>query len=114
MRNDVTDTAWAARWLSASGVAVQNGEVIRSWGKDEHGHLVAVRTDSGTYPVRNLSAVLAHDRKARAEAGTGYAQDELHEDGERIAWDREEADYCERGTFGCSKVHTRDSECATW
>jgi hypothetical protein len=34
--------------------------------------------------------------------------------GERIAWDREESDSCERGTPGCSIHHTRDSECQTW
>lgn len=33
---------------------------------------------------------------------------------ERTAYDREEEDYCERGTFGCSVRHTRDSDCATW
>lgn len=35
--------------------------------------------------------------------------------GERIAWDRDESDSCERGTPGCSIHHTRrDSECQTW
>lgn len=58
--NETTETAWASRWLGATGTATQNGEVIRSWGKDSGGFLVAVRTDSGTYPVRNLPAVLAH------------------------------------------------------
>jgi hypothetical protein len=33
---------------------------------------------------------------------------------ERTAYDRDEQDYCERGTFGCSVLHTRDSDCATW
>lgn len=58
--NETTEIVWATRWLAASGVATQNGEVIRSFGKDASGYLVAVRTDSGTYPVRNLAAVLAH------------------------------------------------------
>lgn len=31
-----------------------------------------------------------------------------------VAWDRAETDYCERGTQGCSVLHTRDSECETW
>jgi hypothetical protein len=34
--------------------------------------------------------------------------------GEPIAWDREEDDYCERDTQGCSIHHTRDSDCETW
>jgi hypothetical protein len=33
---------------------------------------------------------------------------------EAVAWDRAEDDYCERGTQGCSVLHTRDSECETW
>jgi hypothetical protein len=33
---------------------------------------------------------------------------------EAVAWDRAETDYCERGTQGCSVLHTRDSECETW
>jgi hypothetical protein len=31
-----------------------------------------------------------------------------------VAWDRAETDPCERGTVGCSRRHTTDSECATW
>ena len=31
-----------------------------------------------------------------------------------VAWDRAETDPCERGTVGCSRRHTDDSECATW
>ena len=58
--NETTNTSWATRWMASSGTAVQNGEVVRSWGKDADGNLVAVRTDTGTYPVRNLPAVLAH------------------------------------------------------
>lgn len=54
------------------------------------------------------------NRKAQAEAETGYAMDEFNDDGERIAWDRAEDDYCERGTQGCSVHHTGDSECQTW
>ena len=55
-----------------------------------------------------------NDRKAQAEAETGYAMDEFNIEGERIAWDRAENDYCERGTHGCSVHHTRESECQTW
>jgi hypothetical protein len=58
--NETTDTKWATRWLTSTGTAVVNGETVRSWGKDGDGYLVAVRTDSGTYPVRNLPAVIAH------------------------------------------------------
>lgn len=59
--NETTETRWATRWLAASGSGVfQNGEAVRSFGKDASGYLVAVRTDSGTYPVRNLAAVLAN------------------------------------------------------
>lgn len=58
--SETTDVAWATRWFGSTGTATQNGEVIRAWGKDEEGYLVAVRTDSGTYPVRSLPAVLAH------------------------------------------------------
>lgn len=55
------------------------------------------------------------DRKERAEAETGYEMGTVCPvTGELIAWDREEADYCERGTFGCSIHHTRDSDCQTW
>ena len=54
-------------------------------------------------------------RKERAEEETGYKMDEISEfSGEQIAWDREESDYCEKGTPGCSVHHTRDSECETW
>ena len=54
------------------------------------------------------------NRKARAEAETGYPMDTYSPSGELIAWDREEADECERGTLGCSVHHTRESECETW
>lgn len=55
------------------------------------------------------------DRKAQAEAETGLTMDTIDEvTGEKIAWDRAEDDYCERGTLGCSIHHTRDSECQTW
>jgi hypothetical protein len=55
------------------------------------------------------------DRKAQAEAETGYPMDTVCPvTGELIAWDRAEADYCERGTFACSIHHTRESDCQTW
>ena len=56
------------------------------------------------------------DRKAQAEAETGYPMDTICPvTGEPIAWDREEADYCEAGTFGCSIHHTKPgSNCQTW
>jgi hypothetical protein len=57
--NETTETRWATKWIAASGGVYQNGEAVRSFGKDASGYLVAVRTDSGTYPVRNLPAVLA-------------------------------------------------------
>jgi hypothetical protein len=60
--NTTTDTAWAVKWLTSTGTATQNGEVVRGWGKDENGFLVAVKTDSGTHPVVNLPAVLAHSK----------------------------------------------------
>jgi hypothetical protein len=34
--------------------------------------------------------------------------------GEVIADDRDENDYCERGSKGCAIHHTEDSECETW
>jgi len=110
MRDDTTDTSWAASWLTASGGDFfAHGERIRSYGKDANGHLVAVRTDSGTYPVRNLPAVLFHAKMERALNAVENAERE-----EDTAWDRAETDYCERGTFACSVRHTRDSDCATW
>lgn len=60
--NDTTDVTWATKWLASTGTATQNGEVVRSWGKDGNGFLVAVKTDSGTYPIKNLPAVLAHTK----------------------------------------------------
>lgn len=65
-------------------------------------------------PWSSVKAATMTDRKAQAEAGTGYTMDEFNNAGERIAWDRDEDDYCERGTYGCSVRHTRDSECQTW
>ena len=61
--NELTDTAWATRWLTATGAAndmLVHGYPVRSYGKDQHGYLVAVRNEAGTFPVRNLPAVLAH------------------------------------------------------
>ena len=73
MNDTTTDTAWAVTWLTSTGpgVAIKNGEIVRSFGKDAQGYLVAVRTDSGTYPVENLQAVLAHRREEQARAA-GY------------------------------------------
>lgn len=52
---DTTDTAWAVTWITGSGPGL-----VR-YGKDQHGHLVAVHTtESGTLPVHNLAAVIAH------------------------------------------------------
>lgn len=58
----MTDTAWAVTWIAASGGFTEKGEPVRAWGKDANGYLVAVRTDSGVYPVDNLPAVMAHER----------------------------------------------------
>ena len=59
--NATTETAWAVRWLAATGAAGPfNGSPIRAWGKDTDGYLVAVRTDQGIFPVQNIGAVLAH------------------------------------------------------
>jgi hypothetical protein len=33
---------------------------------------------------------------------------------EHTAWGRAETDPCERGTVGCSVLHTDDTECETW
>jgi hypothetical protein len=63
MATDTTDTAWAVTWIAASGgQQLADGQQVRSYGKDEGGRLVAVRTDAGDFPVNNLSAVLAHRR----------------------------------------------------
>lgn len=55
-----TDPATAVSWITASNSDQWfNGQSVRAYGKDRHNHLVAVRTDSGIYPVENLPAILA-------------------------------------------------------
>jgi len=56
--DSVTNTDWAVSWLGGCGTQMREGETIRAYGKDGVGNLVAIRTASGIYPVRNLSAVM--------------------------------------------------------
>ena len=54
-------------------------------------------------------AAAARNKMDRALNGVENADAEEH-----TAWGRAETDACERGTVGCSVLHTTDSECATW
>jgi hypothetical protein len=71
----LTDPATAVTWIAASGgMTERDGEPVRSYGKDPRGYLVAVRTDTGTYPVDNLPAVQAAAQQAEADAWADGAE----------------------------------------
>ncbi len=62
--DSVTNIEWAVSWLGGCGTQKREGEMIRAYGKDDRNHLVAIRTDSGVYPVRNLAAVMHAESRA--------------------------------------------------
>lgn len=62
----------------------------------------------GLTPASDKGRGILNSREAQA------VYDEAYSAAEQVAWGRAETDPCERGTPGCSVLHTRDSECETW
>lgn len=63
--------------------------------------------------LARLAELLATTTGADHDAIARQAQ-ELADRDPAVAWDRAETDPCERGTVGCSVLHTADTECQTW